>query len=461
MGRVSASPDAAAIADAVRDLDAGHDRALSASYVLQAGGEQAALKIRDNWQYLSLLGQRRALSPLSRLASDYDAAIEALVVAARSDDEEIRAAAFAALERSAPRGRDGLVVLVFDPVVGDRAAASLARTDPTFALEPLLSAMQGAAGADRPGLRYALAAAVRRSEDDPERRVRNWLAGGPDPAAVGSAAAGLASIEDHRELIAALIEYAAPKSNDFPTAWRLLQSAKAAGPSEQVDRWVRSQLDGPEQWMLREAAVDAITARGHRQDARASLGDPYPRVRARAAMALSGDSASLVGRATLARRDIWPMVRADAVRSLRTEGEAIPVIVAAVDDSMSMVRVAAIEVLTASSHEEGWARIHRRLRASNEWPQVTVAAIDYVVAHCRTDAVQALLRLVLRASPSDAGTDDLNNAARAIVALRILGTPEAEAAVEQLRLRQGVPPTLKMALEQPLAEDSRCPRTGR
>jgi HEAT repeat protein len=213
--------------------------------------------------------------------------------------------------------------------------------------------------------------------------------------------------------------------------------------------------------MLRQAAVDAITARGHREDARGSLSDPYPRVRASAATVLSGDPDSLTERATLARRDTWPMVRAEAVTSLRTESAAIPVIVASVDDSMSLVRAAAIAVLAASSHDRGWERVHQRLRARNEWPEVTAAAIAYVVAHCRTDGVEALFRVVMRAAPSNALTEDLNNAARAIEALRALGSPEAKATVEQLRGTEGVPPTLKMALEQPLPEDSRCAPAGR
>ena len=128
--------------------------------------------------------------------------------------------------------------------------------------------------------------------------------------------------------------------------------------------------------MLRQAAVDAITARGHREEARGSLSDPYPRVRARAAAVLAGDPDSLVERATLARRDTWPMVRAEAVTSLRTESDAIPVIVASVDDSMSLVRAAAIAVLAASSYDQGWERVHQRLGARNEWPEVTAAAID-------------------------------------------------------------------------------------
>ncbi len=461
LGSVSAAPDPAPFADAVRSLDADHDQAIAAVQVLQSGGERAATQLRDAWPSLSLLGQKRALGALSQLAKEHDAAVEALVEAARSDDEELRNRALTTLGRTTTRGRAGLVVLLSDPVVGDRAASLLARTEPAFAIEPLLAAMAEDGGADRPGLRIALGTAVQRSDQDAGRRLAAWLAKGPTAAVVASAAMGLTSIEEHRDVVASFIAYAAPKSTDFPARWRLLQSASLAGPSDEVDRWVRSQLDGSQEWMIRQAAVDAITARGHREDARASLGDPYPRVRARAATALSGDSDTLVERATLARRDTWPMVRAEAVTSLRTEGDAIPVVVASVDDSMSVVRVAAIEVLTASSHDQGWERIHRRLRARSEWPHVTTAAIDYVVAHCRTDAVEALFRVVMRAAPSNALTEDLNNAARAIEALRVLGTREAEAAVKQLGGAEGVPPTLKMALEQPLPEDGGCASAGR
>jgi len=449
------------IADAVRNLDADHDQAIAAVYVLQAGGARAARQIREAWPTLSVLGQKRALGALAQLAKDQQAAIEALVEAARSDDEEVRERALAILRRTTPRGRDGLVALLSDPAVGDRAASLLARTEPDFAIQPLLSAIAQPGGANRHGLRSALGTAVQRTDEDTKGRLRGWLSGGPPAAAVASAALGLSSLDEHRDVIASFVEYAVARSTDFAARWRLLQSAGAAGASDEVDWWVRSQLDGPEEWMLRQAAVDAITARGHREDARGSLNDPYPRVRARAATVLSGDPDSVLERATLARRDTWPLVRADAVTSLRTEGDAIAVIVASVDDSMSVVRAAAIRVLAASSHDQGWERVHQRLRARNEWPQVTAAAIDYVVAHCRKDGVEALFQVVMRAAPSNALTDDLNNAARAIEALRALETPEAKATVEQLRRTGGVPPTLKMALEQPLPMDGECTPASR
>ncbi len=460
-GGASAGPDPVRIVDAVGNLDADHDQALAAVHVLRAGGKRAAEQIRDAWPTLSLLGQTRALGALSGLAKDHDAAIDTLVDASRSGNEEIQERALAILRRTTPSGRDGLVALLADPAVGDRAASLLARTEPDFAIQPLLRAIAEPGGADRPGLRSALGTAVQRSGRSAKRRLRAWLVDGPPAAAVASVAMGLSPLDEHSEVVASFVEYAVARSTDFADKWRLLQSAGAAGASDEVDRWVRSQLDGPEQWMLRQAAVDAATARGHREDARGSLSDPYPRVRASAATALSGDPDSLVERATLARRDTWPMVRAEAVASLRTEADAIPVIVASVDDSMSLVRAAAIRVLADSSHDQGWDRVHQRLRARNEWPPVTAAAIDYVVAHCRTDGVEALFRVVMRAAPSHALTEDLNNAARAIEALRALGSPEAKATVEQLRRTEGVPPTLKMALEQPLPGDSGCASAGR
>lgn len=461
VGTAMAAPDPTAVAVAVRNLGADHDQAMAAVYVLQAGGERAAKRILDAWPSLSLLAQKRALGALSQLAKHYHAAIEALVEATRSDDEDLRNRALATLQRATPLGREGLILLLSDPLVGDRAALSLARAQPELAIEPLLEAMGDQGGSDRPGLRNALGTAAQRSRKDVEPQLRAWLGEEPTASTVGSAALALAALDEHRDVITSFVEYAAPKATGFPTEWRLLQSAVAAGPSDEIDRWVRSKLHGPREWMLRRAAVDAITARGHREDARASLRDPYPRVRARAATALSGDSDTLVERATMARRDAWPMVRAAAVRSLRIEGDATPVIIASVDDPMSVVRVAAIEQLSASSRDAGWERIHRRLRARDEWPRVTAAAIGYVVAHCRTDAIDALLRLIMQAAPSDTPTQDLNNAARAIGALRVLGTPEAEAALAQLRGADNVPPTLKIALDEPLPEGAPCAPEGR
>ncbi len=458
-GRAFAAP--VEVAEAVRALDDDHDRALGAAYRLREGGAPAARALLRAWPSLSTLAQRRALPVLAELARAHDDAVDALVLAAKSDDPALRDQAFVALRKAMPRGRRGLTMLLSDSEVGDRAAASLARSAPRAAVPALLDSIAADGGPARPGLRDALGAAAQRAPDVAKQHLRTWLGSEPPAAAAASAAVGLARVAGFEPEVAALIGYAAPRTTEFETAWRLLLAAPDAAPSARVDAWVEQQLDGPDEWMLRRAAIDAVTARGKRARARPSLDDPHPRVRVRAAAALSADPKTMTARATLARRDTWPMVRAAAVRSLRTEGAATPVIVASVDDSMSEVRVTAIEVLTAAAHDEGWPRIHARLRNSKEWPYVTEAAIDYVVAHCRTDAVDSLMRVVVRATPSNALTEDLNNAALAIEALRTLGSGDARAAVEQLRATEGVPPTLKMALERPLPNGGGCTRGAR
>jgi hypothetical protein len=458
--QAGASPRGDSIDLAVQELGADHDRATKAIYSLQAGGASAAKSILDAWPSLPLLAQKRAIAALRPLSREHSAAVDALVLAARADDPDLQQQALAALRQSPQRGRTGLVALLDDPRVGGRAAALLARSQPDFALAPLLEALAADGGADRTAIRDALSMAVERA-DNPKPSLGAWLGTEPPHAAAASAAFALSTIDAQEEMLASFIVYALPGSDEFATAWRLLQSSGSAPPHPSIDRWLATQLAEPDAWMLRAAAVDAVTARGGRAHARPSLSDSYPRVRMRAAIALSGDAETLIARATLARKDTWPMVRAAAVTSLRSEADALPVIVAAVNDGMSLVRVAAIEALTPTSHDEGWEKIHGRLRATNEWPNVTAAAIGYARIHCRSDAAESLFRVVLRAAPSHALTDDLNNAALAIEALRALGTPEAQAFVEELRVTPEVPPTLKMALGQPMPDEARCPASSR
>lgn len=450
-----AAPPKGAVGHAVEDLGGEHDAATQAVYALQQGGRPAAVAIRDAWPSLSELAQKRAIVALRTLAQEHDEAVQALVLAARSEDEEVRRRGLDALRGNPKRGRAGLAALLNDPRSGDRAAALLARTEPDYAVGALLTAMSETGGSERSGLRDALGVAVLRAET-PERAIRVWLREDPTSASAASAALGLSGTAENAKLVRDLTRHAMRDADDFSTAWRLLRSAPGAGPDPSIDAWVDAHLTTPPEWMLRAAAVEATAARGRRGEARASLADPYPRVRLAAATALAGDSASMIERATLARKDTWPMVRASAVTSLADESDALPILIAAVSDSMSVVRVAAIEALTPLPHDEGWEPIHGRLRAANEWPKVTAAAIGYVVAHCRADAAESLFRVVLRAAPSHALTDDLNNAALAIEALRVLGTPEADAVIQRLRATPEVPPTLKMALDQPLSDDARC-----
>lgn len=152
------------------------------------------------------------------------------------------------------------------------------------------------------------------------------------------------------------------------------------------------------------------------------------------------------------------MVRAEAVRSLRGEDQALPVLVAAVDDSMSEVRVAAIDTLVSFPSAHGWERVQARLSDRSEWPPVTESAISYVAAHCQTEAVPALMDVVFRAASPGARQEDFSNAARAILALRRLDTDEARKVLRRLKESPGLPPRLETALVEPLAEQAPCQR---
>ena len=293
----AAAPSRAEMDVAVRELGGDHDRATAARYELQAGGREAAAAIREGWSTMSPLARQRAVPALRILAPNHDEAVDALVEAARSGDETLAERALQALAASAARGREGMIRLIVDPSVGERAAELLARSAPDLAIEPLLLAMSAAGGPDRPGLRDALAVAAQRAES-PRAALLAWLGTSPPAAAVASAAFGLAALERVRDVLTSFVEYAVGRSGDFPTSWRLLRSAGAAGPSASIDGWAERQIRDAEPWMLRAAAVDAVTARGERQHAREALADPYPRVRARAASALSGDPSTLLARST-------------------------------------------------------------------------------------------------------------------------------------------------------------------
>ena len=454
----AAAPDAPSLAEAVDGLEGSHDEGVEAVRVLSAGGEGAVAQLRVAWSRLTQRAQRRAVRALEALARNESSAVELLVEAARSPIEPVREDALDALSRTGAQGARGLVELLRDEVAGDRAAMRLARGQPASAVQPLLEVMAGEGGPERPGLRDALRTAALRGGPEARQVLDGWLVSEPTPAALAAAAVALSGAPAFGPLVTRWTASGAPKSDDFATAWRFAQSARGSGPNDAIDAWLREQLQTADKWMLRGAAVEALAMRDRLPMIRSALKDPSPRVRFLAAQALAGDPDSVLARAKLARRDRWPMVRAAAVMSLRDQPEVTPVVVAAVDDPMSEVRVAAIEVLKSAPHLQGWERIQGRLKSKDERPPVTAAAIEYVVAHCPADASDALVDVILRSAGRKAGPDDLNNAVRAIRALRGLQTPEGEAALKRLGRAPGLPPALALALEEPRAKLPSCAR---
>ncbi len=449
-------PGEDALSVAIRGLEGGHDEGLAAVQTLAEAGESGLARLARYWGQLSLKAQRRAVRALGRLAHRHSEAIDLLVRAASSADPPLRRDALSTLGRTGAAGREGLAALLPDPQVGDAAARELARQFPDSAMPLLLSALEGDQGGSRRGLRDAIYRSAKHGGREAEKALTDWLRAGPDSAALAGAAVAFSHSQAHEAFVASCITAGASLAADFETHWRFVLSARATPPSAEIDDWLASVASESEEWMLREAAIEALALRGQQAAARAGLQDPHPRVRSRAADALAGDPESRLERAQLARRDRWPMVRTEAVRSLRAEEEALPVLIAAVDDPMSSVRSAAIDALASSASPQGWDRVHARLRDRREWPAVTESAIGYAAAHCQTDAVPALMEVVLRAASASAQQEDFNNAARAIFALRRLDTAEARTHLRRLEASPGLPPTLQIALTETLAEAPPC-----
>lgn len=456
--RAESEPADDALSMAIRGLEGSHDEGLAAVHALTTAGEPGLTELSRHWDRLSLKAQRRAVRALGRLAHRHPQAIDLLVRAAKSADSQLRRDALSSLGRTGAAGREGLAALLADPEAGDAAARELARQFPDSAMPLLLSALEDDQGGSRPGLRDAIYRSARHGGSEAEQALAAWLRSSPDSAALAGAALALSPSPEHAAFVSSCITAGASQASDFDTGWRFVLSARTAHASPAIDAWLASVASEAPEWMLRDAAIDALALRGHQAEARAALEDPYPRVRARAVKALAGDPESRLQRAQLARRDLWPMVRAEAVRSLGEEEEALPVLIAAVDDPMSEVRSTAIDVLASKVSPHGWDRVGARLRDRREWPAVTASAIGFVAAHCQSDAVPALMDVVFRAAPSSAQQEDYSNAARAILALRKLDTDEARTHLRRLEASPGLPPTLQTALLEALPEATPCQR---
>ncbi|HJL07516.1 MAG TPA: HEAT repeat domain-containing protein [Polyangiaceae bacterium LLY-WYZ-15_(1-7)] len=414
---------------------AGDEGAAAARLLAEIGGPALTL-LRERWLDMPPAEKRRALPVFIRHAGT-PVAREALVGAALDADEEVRAATLEALEAGGESMRPILVDLVPSPEIGDRAATLLARRAPELALGPILEALGGEGGSERPALREALRAALRRGA--PIDAVAAWLDDAPPIPSRAAAALALAQAgEEAAPLAARAVEGAlrAPEE-DFPSRWRLVEAAARLPASGPTDAWLAGLARSADAWMLRAAAIRALAARGAegaRAAARRGLGDETPRVRQAAIRALAelgieGDDVERV--AILGRRDGWPLVRASGLRALEEVERARPVVRAAVRDRSRHVRAAAIDTLRDAGDAEAWPRIRERMEDDDEWPLVTRAGVAYVRARCLEEGIPALGAVLERALVANPWLPEIEAAAEAVEALAAIGGAAAEPWLER------------------------------
>lgn len=380
-------------------------------------GAPACAALDAAWDRLGTLGRLRAMRVAGAVR---DAAGAALLGRGAADEAtEVREEALrllvsrGALDVVAERAIDA-------GAAGDDAARALARVERPRLTSPgtVLAALE--AGADRPALR--LAAARVASTDAAALEAFS----GASPTALAALALGLTDDglgargrEERGALALRSIEAASAGASAFVDRYRLALAARGLA-SDAVDAWLAAQVTSAEEWMQRDAALEALGTRASAEVLAHALADGYPRVRVRAvSLAGARDDRAAV---TAALADPWPTVRLAAVIALGDAETAR----AALDDRVALVRVGAIEVLTRLGDRTARGVIEARLTDRDEWPEVLRASLSYVEALCLVESGPAVASVVRRGAREDAWAPDVEVALAALaVALRLGGEAEA------------------------------------
>ncbi len=414
----------------VQRLAAGGEEGARAARALRSLGPDVLDTLHAGWEAMTPVERRLVLRVAAAHPADPRAA--GLFAGAAGDpDEAVRAAALS--EAEAISENDLLVALVAVRVeagapiatIADGAALALLRRAPEQ-VAIALDALAREGGEDRPVLRRAIGTAAKRGGEPVAETLRAWI---PEAPAAGRAslALGLVGHEEAVELAALAVE-GAPNAEAFADRWRFAQAAaELETVSDEVAAWLLEQM-GAEEWMMRAAALRAVTALGAPgadEAALRALGDDTPRVRVAAIDALAANEARTVELATIARQDRWPMVRAAAVTAIGPQPRARPVVRRAVRDRHEVVRAAAIGALAAAEDWSAWELVEDRLSTEREWPVVLEAGVAFAEARCSEEAVEVLGEVIERAQRPRPWQPDVEVAARAVRALAAIGGEEA------------------------------------
>jgi HEAT repeat protein len=455
------APTAIAEVEAYTDLDFGGgiarliaeivgDTALAAdaAQLLAEMGEPAASLISQAWERMSPLGRHRAVRVFGALAKTVDEARSALSRAARERDESISAEAIDALARGGVAAAKELIPLAKENgSLGDRAALALVRAKPQEAVSVLLDAFESTRGTERPILREALARAIDKSGEKGQEQLVVWLKKEHSVAVLTSVTLAISPVAQARPIAEELIDTLSSKVTLFQERWRLVQSCVWLPARPHTDTWLAQWAQRDPQWMLRVAALKALSQRksaGATEVFEGALKDQYPRVRVAALGALVADTRASESIAQCARNDDWPLVRAAAMEALGNERTGIKVLIDGVNDPAKVVRATAIRVLARLREGRAWQAVQKRLQDGNEWPDVTTEAIAYAKTLCIPDAAASLKGLVDRGLAANAWLADMDVAAIALETLGYIGGPQAVRSV-QAASSAAAPPALQAA----------------
>ena len=399
-------------------------RAEEASRILS---EQAALPLammQAEWPRWESAARQRALGVLAAHAKTQAPVRAWLAKLARDEEASLAADAFRVLLKVGPEASEELAAFAAGNDAYARAAlVAWARFQPEKAWPRLLTVF--AEHPDHRGLRRALRQGLVQRPSDPA--LLSWMREqGPTPASTE-----LLILAEGSQSFAALCEVGrtAPflAQESFVERWRLLQVLGRCPRSTELEAWLMGRARDEKRWMLRAAAWRALVENkdeaAKREAMLEALRDPHPRVRLSAAEALKASPQTAAALEQRAQRDLWPMVRRQALLS---RGDAALARRSLRDDASS-VRAAALQVLVQRRDRGAWSLVKARLADGDEWPEVLSQAIDYARVLCVAESRPLLQTLVQRGFRANAWAPDGDVAFEALLALWELGGPEAEA----------------------------------
>lgn len=455
--------DGAKLADVARAL--GSPRGEEAAALLRRAGDEGLAAVVAEYAAMDARGRALAVDVASSVGSCKGPAAELLTRALADRDVEVRRRALGRIERCGKSAGDALVLAVRSDDEAVRAAAAplLATVASSVAIEPLAEQMGKGGSETRRAVRGAFARAAASASRD---RLLNLLTKRDLPlvARLDLLRATGAKLPELRPEADAAIADLLRGSPDMPTRYLLAQPLAhlARAPdatSGELSRLAELARRDPD-WAVRARAVElAAGIAPLASTIVAAAGDPEPRVREAALRAMA--QTSLVAGAAAASqalaKDDWTFVRmaaADALGALPDEPVTTTSLAKGLGDASPKVRWTSLSALGKRHAITQAPLVRERLDDSREDPEVRAFAARTLGAMCMQNAVDRLTKLAhLARSPVDEADDRIGMAA--IEALGALHPQDLEARLAPLRSKDVRTP-VRRAADRALSEPASC-----
>ena len=423
-------------------------------------GEPAYVAVAKAYPGLSPSARGHALDVLDHATCEFSGATYAEAVLGA--DVRQRAHAASRVGRCREQASEVFVAALDAPGVrSQRAAEQLADLDPGLAVEEIVVRLPAMSLDARRLIRPTIA----RSAASPraEAAVRGVLARDLSPEVTtevlrlsgphlsrfqpeaGAAFARLATQDLDFRSRYLLIEPAASLATSDAAAAAFLRSAMADDPDPRVRAKAARAVSEPQPFV--EVLVVAAS-------------DGNVRVREAATRSLlgaKGDAAEDVLRERL-ESDAWPMVRmaaADALREASADDANDEALAEAIADPSRHVRQVVVLTIGARGARAAAPLLRERLVDVNEHPEVRSAAADALASLCDVEALDALTKLALVAGRPGANKSSQIVAAAALRALGRLSPPDLDARIAPL-LAKDQPRHVRGAAERALLMNATC-----